>query len=310
MIGMKYYFLMRMIKKPSLYNIDMPRKPRQKQKQSQKQNVKQTVIVKVGETGKRRRRRSAPKKRTEEPINMQMSLPPPVIYQTGPAFDAPRLQAFQDFEYPRFTKAGEAAMLREEEAPKKKVIQVPEDIGLSTSEILERPTKKEQLKEFGDLVPTSSDEFSINSPFGISTQPAIATAVATELKVVKGFPESELPAQSIFYKKAPKGYYSESESDIGSVPIRRPKAMKEGPVAPDIPVQDNKFRPNAATLNKYIELTKSQDLTKDQAEQKFLDEREAWRQGEGRPGARKSELTLNKKTNSRFIEHIKQVSLP
>jgi hypothetical protein len=134
----------------------MPRKKsttKQKQKQSQKQNVKQTVIVKVGESARRRRRR-APSKKTEEGTStaypyMGMTLPPPVIYQTGPAFDAPRLQAFQDFEYPRFSKAGEAAMRRAEPAAP-----VLEDIGLiGSSEIIDVKNKKEQLAELGDLVP-------------------------------------------------------------------------------------------------------------------------------------------------------------
>lgn len=46
-----------------------------------KKNVVQTVVVKVGDTKRRgRRRRSAPK-----PDVMMRELPPPVIYQTGPA---------------------------------------------------------------------------------------------------------------------------------------------------------------------------------------------------------------------------------
>lgn len=46
-----------------------------------KKNVVQTVVVKVGETKRRgRRRRSAPKQDV-----MMRELPPPVIYQTGPA---------------------------------------------------------------------------------------------------------------------------------------------------------------------------------------------------------------------------------
>jgi hypothetical protein len=189
--------------------------------------VKQTVIVKVGETEKpKRRRRSAPKKRVEEPINMQMSLPPPVIYQTGPAFNQPQPQPFQIVEYPRFgepekeavkmpvkepvkepekeavKEAGKAAIRREEESKKAKT-PVLEDIGLlGSAEIIDVKNKREQLSELGDLVPLSNDEFSMNAPFGISPQPSIfkatpdvQTSFASPNLMESNFPEPAKPAK-------------------------------------------------------------------------------------------------------------------
>lgn len=237
----------------------MPRKKsttKQKQKQSQKQNVKQTVIVKVGESARRRRRRATAKK-TEEGTStaypyMGMTLPPPVIYQTGPAFDAPRLQAFQDFEYPRFSKAGEAAIRRAGPAAP-----ILEDIGsIGGVEIIDVKNKKEQLAELGDLVseevkemrarlkppqhsaavkemmeraktrpmkaqliPPVATTASFNEPFGIPPEAAIMDPIPGPAFATPYLPGEFEPMKY----KAPFGYYEEEEEEEERAPVARPK---------------------------------------------------------------------------------------
>ena len=241
----------------------MPRKKsttKQKQKQSQKQNVKQTVIVKVGESARRRRRR-APSKKTEEGTStaypyMGMTLPPPVIYQTGPAFDAPRLQAFQDFEYPRFSKAGEAAIRRAGPAAP-----ILEDIGsIGGAEIIDVKNKKEQLAELGELVPEFKSPLakelmarvkppqhsaavkemmeraktrpmktqllppvattaSFNEPFGITPEAAIMDPIPGPAFATPYLPGEFEPMKY----KAPFGYYEEEEEEEERAPVARPK---------------------------------------------------------------------------------------
>jgi len=277
--------------------------------------VKQTVIVKVGETEKpKRRRRSAPRRRAEEPINMQMSLPPPVIYQTGPAFNQPQPQPFQIMEYPRFgepeKEAGKAAIRREEESKKTKT-PVLEDIGLlGSAEIIDVKNKREQLSELGDLVPLSNDEFSMNAPFGISPassisqiMPDIQTPFASPKLMESNFPE---PAKSAKYaKSAPSGYYSESEGETsGQRPIRiSPQPMQLAPSAKKSeelgPPRD--FPPNDKTLTEYARIFNFEGVDKRDLENRFFADREAWRFGLGRVG-RKSELKLTKKSNSNFIK--------
>ena len=119
----------------------MPRRQSQKQKQS----VRQTVIVKLGETKKRKRTYRRKSKRGVEPQYIQgPSLPPNVIYQSSQLIP----YAFQQEPLPKIT----------EPQGKKPAL---EDTGIVGTEgvgvrILELPTKKETLSELTSPVPPSA----------------------------------------------------------------------------------------------------------------------------------------------------------
>lgn len=121
----------------------MPRKSKQPtQKQKQKQSVRQTVIVKVGETSKRKR---TYRKRTSrggmQPIQ-STPLPPNVIYQSTQYIPVP----FEQTPAPKITE------------PEKKPKTLLEDVGVGTEgfvKILELPTKKEQIESM--IIPVSKD---------------------------------------------------------------------------------------------------------------------------------------------------------
>jgi len=277
----------------------MPRKKsttKQKQKQSQKQNVKQTVIVKVGESARRRRRRATAKK-TEEGTStaypyMGMTLPPPVIYQTGPAFDAPRLQAFQDFEYPRFSKAGEAAIRRAGPAAP-----ILEDIGsIGGAEIIDVKNKKEQLAELGDLVPPPAKaaakageaamkraegakaRMSFNEPFGITPEAVIMDPIPGPAFATPYLPGAFEPMKY----KAPKDYYDNStDTDTSAEPTRQ-------------------YPPTGKILKEFTEIYGYQNLPRDEVLRNYYILRDGWLRSD-------PQNKINKRMNSKFIEKTKEV---
>jgi hypothetical protein len=298
----------------------MPRKKsttKQKQKQSQKQNVKQTVIVKVGESARRRRRR-APSKKTEEGTStaypyMGMTLPPPVIYQTGPAFDAPRLQAFQDFEYPRFSKAGEAAIRRAGPAAP-----ILEDIGsIGGAEIIDVKNKKEQLAELGELVPPPAKaaakageaamkraegakageaamkraegakaRMSFNEPFGIPPE-----AVITDPIPGPAFATPYLPGEFDPIRfKAPKDYYDNSTDTEAES-----RFAKVGPAS-----ETRQYPPNAKILKEFTEISGFNNIPRDEVLRKYYILRDGWVRSN-------PQNKLNNRTNSKFIKMTKEV---
>jgi hypothetical protein len=119
----------------------MPKKSKKtilKQKQKQAQNVKQSVVVKIGEVAKKRKRTYRRKSSGGSAGGSQQlqpqSLPPNVIYQSNQITPVP-----VQFNPEPVTKITEPA-------PKPKTIM--EDVGVGTEgfvKILELPTKREQL---------------------------------------------------------------------------------------------------------------------------------------------------------------------
>lgn len=130
------------------------KKPTQKQKQKQSQSIK--VVVNVPETKKAKRKprkkRSAATAATAAPVDYK-AFPPQIIYPSEP-------------------RRGEYGTIGIMEAPRVPVglsisQKIPETTGLfedvgstGSSQILEVPTKKEQLADIGDVVPLKPEPVS------------------------------------------------------------------------------------------------------------------------------------------------------
>lgn len=123
----------------------MARKAKQPtQKQKQRQSVKQTVIVKVGDTPKRKRtyrKRISRGESSQEPYIRPLPSAN-VIYQSTQYVPVP----FEQTPAPKITE------------PEKKPKTLLEDVGVGTEgfvKILELPTKKEQIESM--IIPVSKD---------------------------------------------------------------------------------------------------------------------------------------------------------
>jgi len=137
---------------------------KQRQKQKQVQNVKQTVIVKLdgkGQRVKRRRRRRQPSGGGAS--TMYQSLPPNVIYQTGgESFNKPSAPA------PAVEAAPAPLVAKPAAAPAVNMPVQFQDVGVGTEglvEILDRPTKREQLNEL--ITPVLNTKKDVSSDFNI-----------------------------------------------------------------------------------------------------------------------------------------------
>jgi len=143
----------------------MPKQTKQKQKQKQSQNVVQKVVVKLDSSGQKikvkRKRLKRSKKEPEMLFDERYyrQLPAPVIYQS--TTQVPMLVPSQT-PVPAFNPPPQAQLINQP-MPARPFL---EDLGLVGTEgpveILDRPTKAEQLEDF--ITPTAlkiySDEFS------------------------------------------------------------------------------------------------------------------------------------------------------
>lgn len=143
----------------------MPKQTKQKQKQKQSQNVVQKVVVKLDSSGQKikvkRKRLKRSKKEPEMLFDERYyrQLPAPVIYQS--TTQVPMLVPSQT-PVPAFNPPPQAQLIN----PPMPARPFLEDLGLVGTEgpveILDRPTKAEQLEDF--ITPTAlkiySDEFS------------------------------------------------------------------------------------------------------------------------------------------------------
>jgi hypothetical protein len=295
------------------------------QKQKQKQKQKQTVIVNINT---KKSSRTSSKTPRAAPVSAPVSAPVPTTYQY-----LPRTVYYGDAattSVPTSVPVSSGVKLGGSERP---ILRPPPRLSFSEPYSIQIPSTQTANQAIrAPPILSVSEPYSIQIPSKEKIQSSTSTQTANPAikappilsvsePVSIQIPPKPIPGKpalsvskpiSINFPPDEIEVYEESARlempriilDIPPQPESESEAMTPIRLIPPEPVQTNKFEPTPKLLNEFIRIEKLQNYTKDEAERKFLEDREEWRMGLGRQG-RVAEIQLNSKTNSKFMEAIR-----